>query len=408
MSPPTRTPVPLPIAKGRAQPGSPMHRPETPAAQKEVNPAFNTANKVGVEDASVEGYRAFKFTFESAVRPGLPAISVPNAGSIWGRTYVAGQGNLHFEASPRIDHWLGRFQTLSLARGQEGEEDDSKVPSAFQGDDIAGECTTRHMLESARAGDKRNVPLATDEDETPALDQPARKRTRVGDALQRTIPRLGSRRRIPISPFSFASQLSTSVPGLSSSLSVVVQQRQQEASMVGSQTVKVCLVGDIGAGKTALFNRLAGKPFVSTSTSLVPEFSYVRVRCYDWSIINVELWDFPGIVAGARPGPLLSTFFHAAIICFSLEKEDNLRNVVEVWKPKLNACLHDQHIFVLGLKRDLRAALPTLDLSFLRTPEPATAEMVRPVSPLVRVLWLYRLLYNRPFRRLSIHCEDAN
>jgi len=46
--------------------------------------------------------------------------------------------------------------------------------------------------------------------------------------------------------------------------------------------------------------------------------------------MNVELWDFPGIVAGARPGPLLSTFFHAAIICFSLEKEDNLRNVVEV------------------------------------------------------------------------------
>jgi hypothetical protein len=42
------------------------------------------------------------------------------------------------------------------------------------------------------------------------------------------------------------------------------------------------------------------------------------------------LWDFPGIVAGARPGQLLSTFFHAAVICFSLEDKDNLANVAEV------------------------------------------------------------------------------
>ncbi|KAL2195991.1 P-loop containing nucleoside triphosphate hydrolase protein [Corynascus similis CBS 632.67] len=393
MSPRIRPPMPLPIAEGRDQRGNPMPRPETPAAQKEVDPTFNTADFVGVEGASIEGHRAFEFTFESAVRPGVfaPSLSLRDcdkaATALWGRTYVAGQGDLHFEASPRIDHWLGRLQTLSLARGQERGENDSGVSSASQGDGIAGGCTTRRMLESARAGDKRSVPLATDKDETPALDQPALKRTRVGAALQRTIPRPGSHRTIPTSPFSFASQLSTSVPGLSSSSSSVVsQQRQQKASMVGSRTIKVCLVGDIGAGKTVLFNRLAGKPFLSTSTSLVPDFSYITVHCYDGSVINVELWDFPGIVAGARPGPLLSTFFHAAIICFSLEKDDNLRNVVEVWKPKLNACLHDQHIFVLGLKRDLRAALPTLNLSFLQTAEPATAEIVRPVPPLARVL----------------------
>jgi hypothetical protein len=46
------------------------------------------------------------------------------------------------------------------------------------------------------------------------------------------------------------------------------------------------------------------------------------------------------------------------------------------WKPKLNASLHDGHVFVLGLKRDLRPSYPTLGLSFLPTREPATAEMV--------------------------------
>lgn len=46
------------------------------------------------------------------------------------------------------------------------------------------------------------------------------------------------------------------------------------------------------------------------------------------------------------------------------------------WKPKLNSCLHDRFVFVLGLKRDLRPTFPALALSFLPTAEPATAEMV--------------------------------
>ena len=56
------------------------------------------------------------------------------------------------------------------------------------------------------------------------------------------------------------------------------------------------------------------------------------------------------------------------------------------WKPKLDTCLHDQHVFLLGLKRDLRPAFPTLGLSFLPTKERATSEMVSFVCPQVSVL----------------------
>lgn len=69
---------------------------------------------------------------------------------------------------------------------------------------------------------------------------------------------------------------------------------------------------------------------VQSSTSVPPDFGFVTGPAYDGSTVNVELWDFPGAVAGMRSGPLLSTFFHAAIICFSLENKDNLRNVVDV------------------------------------------------------------------------------
>ena len=51
------------------------------------------------------------------------------------------------------------------------------------------------------------------------------------------------------------------------------------------------------------------------------------------------------------------------------------------WKSKLNACLHDQHVFVLGLKRDLRPSFPTLALDFLPTADPVTTEMVCLTTP---------------------------
>lgn len=63
---------------------------------------------------------------------------------------------------------------------------------------------------------------------------------------------------------------------------------------------------------------------------MAPDFKSLNARMEDGSLVNVELWDFPGIVAGQRAGPLLSTFFHAAIICFSLEDKDNLKAISEV------------------------------------------------------------------------------
>lgn len=72
---------------------------------------------------------------------------------------------------------------------------------------------------------------------------------------------------------------------------------------------------------------------MQTSTSLAPDFQSVSVLAADNSIVTVELWDFPGLVAGQRAGPLLSTFFHAAVICFSVEDLANLEAIAAVRKP---------------------------------------------------------------------------
>jgi GTPase SAR1 family protein len=66
-----------------------------------------------------------------------------------------------------------------------------------------------------------------------------------------------------------------------------------------------------------------------SSPTLAPDYKGVTVRVDDDTVVNVELWDFPGFVAGETAGPLLSTFFHAAIICFSLEDKENLTSLAE-------------------------------------------------------------------------------
>ncbi|KAK3314624.1 P-loop containing nucleoside triphosphate hydrolase protein [Apodospora peruviana] len=90
--------------------------------------------------------------------------------------------------------------------------------------------------------------------------------------------------------------------------------------------------------------------------------------------VIVELWDFPGSIASQKHGSqLLSSFFNAAVICYSIEDEENLKNVTAFWKHKLQNSLIDCPIFVLGMKKDLRAEFPTLGLSFLSERDAATA-----------------------------------
>ncbi|KAL2160194.1 hypothetical protein VTH06DRAFT_1850 [Thermothelomyces fergusii] len=399
---------------GRPKPGSLMRRREIPST---LGANMAPPNFSGVMSAS--GHHDFEFTFDSAVPPGVVAVpEFPSTGGLWGRAYLVGQSQLRFEASPRMEDWLGKLQELSLERREQKEAELALRQRGSTTDENAV-FDTHH---NAQTGHKRSASLPANEGETGGSNQPARKRSRISSVLQRTFPRLGRPRAASAGtiittsigngdssrdrsssggstpallatlsgPDSSAPLLSDlmgtrgTTTHLSSSPLTAGMMTQQRAPIPGSRTVKVCLVGDAGAGKTTLFDRLVGRPFVEASTSLVPDFGFVSIRAYDGSTVNVELWDFPGIVASARPGPLLSTFFHAAIICFSLEDKDNLRSVAEVagpqWKPKLNACLHDQFIFVLGLKRDLRPGFPALDLSFLPTAEPATAEMGQQVA----------------------------
>lgn len=101
----------------------------------------------------------------------------------------------------------------------------------------------------------------------------------------------------------------------------------------------------------------------------------------DGRVVLLELWDFPGTpsLAGGidRLRQLRAAFFHAAVLCYSIEEKRNPAAVVSKWKPFLDQGLVECDRYVLGLKRDTRPDHPTVELLFLEKPaKPANIEDV--------------------------------
>ncbi|KAK0627010.1 P-loop containing nucleoside triphosphate hydrolase protein [Immersiella caudata] len=142
--------------------------------------------------------------------------------------------------------------------------------------------------------------------------------------------------------------------------------------------IKICLLGDSGAGKTALFNILTNssqrmedlEPSITADCHIFPNAIGNTNR-----IVQVELYDLPGTSTRQRPHRLVTNFFHAAAICYSIEDSANVEAVARMWKPLLDNCLVECPVFVLGLKADLRKEYPTVQLGFDPKPDAATKEL---------------------------------
>lgn len=68
---------------------------------------------------------------------------------------------------------------------------------------------------------------------------------------------------------------------------------------------------------------------LQTQPSATPNVQTVTSITENGTIVKVELWDFPGSVVTQRGGPLVSNFFHAAIICFSVADAANVKAIKE-------------------------------------------------------------------------------
>ena len=65
------------------------------------------------------------------------------------------------------------------------------------------------------------------------------------------------------SPFDFLSRVGSGTAAATATAGV-------PSTLVATRTIKICLIGDVGAGKTALFNRLTSSSFVPVSSHSCP------------------------------------------------------------------------------------------------------------------------------------------
>ncbi|KAK3344856.1 hypothetical protein B0H65DRAFT_427437 [Neurospora tetraspora] len=237
------------------------------------------------------------------------------------------------------------------------------------------------------------------------LERPASKRSKLTNTLKRGLSKMSLR---SIRSSRASKRASTPAPSVGtrevfsrlSSFSWMPgsdKLRSVSGSSGPERKIKICLVGDVNAGKTALANRLISGEFVEEKKSDVsPQHSPITdhqiptapsshatdyrtfsIFADDGKLVTIELWDFPGNIANERTTQLASNFFQAAIICYSIEDVKNLPAICDTWKPKLDRSLIDCPRFLLGLKKDLRPAFPPLGLSFLPRKEPVMADMGR-------------------------------
>lgn len=79
-------------------------------------------------------------------------------------------------------------------------------------------------------------------------------------------------------------------------------------------------------------SRLSYGTFNSTEPSTTTDYRVVSAWIEETKEnVDIEVWDFPGRISPAQRNVLLmSNFFHAAIICYSIESNRNLENLASV------------------------------------------------------------------------------
>ncbi|KAK1761220.1 P-loop containing nucleoside triphosphate hydrolase protein [Echria macrotheca] len=152
-------------------------------------------------------------------------------------------------------------------------------------------------------------------------------------------------------------------------------ERRVASATAAPQRMKICVVGDANAGKTAMIRRLTTGMFGETRPSTTGVCSTISVAASNGQVALIEIWDFPGGLSHRQlvRQQLTSSFFQAAVICYSIEDKDHTEAVTRTWKPFLEACLVSCPVFVAGLKKDKRPDHPTIRLSFVAAAERATA-----------------------------------
>ncbi|KAK3320648.1 P-loop containing nucleoside triphosphate hydrolase protein [Cercophora scortea] len=307
------------------------------------------------------------------VRQPSPILEFPN--QMYGGFHFDSKGRVAFEAGDRMDGWLaGLEESPPPVDADKGAHVTAPAPSSGCSLPVVAEEIGMAPNDSvAVGGTKRDAEDSSNSDQRPS------KRKRFSNTFHRTLSRMTDH-----STTKFRRNSTTASSSGTRNVFSRLSTFSWMCNPAQATKIKICLVGDSKSGKTALVNRLVSGEYIHPQPSTSTDYRSFSVITDDATVVVMELWDFPGSIIREKSAQLVTTFFQAAVICYSIEDEENVKAVSRSWKPKIANALIDCPLFVLGLKRDLRPMFPTLGLSFLSLKDPSTFELGRQVAKDVR------------------------
>ncbi|KAK0741834.1 hypothetical protein B0T21DRAFT_306086 [Apiosordaria backusii] len=318
--------------------------------------SLNRAARLGAQASLFQRSRSFIFGPPQQFFDSASAQS----GRMYGQAYLD-HGAVQYQPTRRLADWLEgisladsppeskrvAFPEVNSSNG--GQAGSSSLATLMEDEEMTWEGQTA-ATERPQTGLKRR---GTDLDNGPS------KRSRLSMPFKRAISRLSGGTKTRWSMGDVGTLMSRAGEAISRAGDTsgrgtpfsMMSRAFAPAPVISTRSLKICILGHAGAGKTTLINRLLMAAYLPGNPSVVTDFRTINTITSGDSpnktVAQVELWDFPSHLAGQRHTHLTSTFFNAAIICYNIEDKRNLET-------------------------DRRPTFPNLGLRFLTVPDPAT------------------------------------
>ncbi|CAD8050800.1 unnamed protein product [Paramecium sonneborni] len=136
-----------------------------------------------------------------------------------------------------------------------------------------------------------------------------------------------------------------------------------------NETLKLVLVGQIGAGKTSLLQSHRQQEFISHNVSTIAvDFQGFKNVLINGKLFDISIWDTAGQEKFRSITRMSLQNANVSILCFDLSDPDSFRHI-QGWLDFLQVnCQPDMGIIIVGTKMDLPTFYNKEDLQkFLQT-----------------------------------------
>lgn len=120
------------------------------------------------------------------------------------------------------------------------------------------------------------------------------------------------------------------------------------------KSATVVLIGDSSCGKTSLVLSYLNKKFSTAPKSVLFETYEKTILFSNNTVVDLQIWDFPGDEYFDRFRPLAYANAKGVLICFTLDRLESLHHIKERWLPELETHCPNSTKIIVGIGSEVR------------------------------------------------------